>query len=77
MKPIITPASTGMGAIGVMLSTVLVWACKQFAGIDMPAEVGASIGGIVSMVLMHFTKDGPSLDAAREAADDAVARAKK
>lgn len=75
MKPIVLPASTRNGAVGLMIANVLVWVLKQFFNVDMPADVELNVAGIIVLIVMHFTTDSPPPEVAREAVAQAAADA--
>ena len=45
--------SIGAGAIGVPLGIVVTFALQEF-GIEVPAEVGAAIGSLLSTLAAYF-----------------------
>lgn len=53
-----TVASVG---IGIPLATILAWVIGQF-GIEMPGEVQAAIGAVVSAVIGYFFVGGKAVD---------------
>lgn len=53
------PASTITTALAGAVTTIVVWALKQWAQVDTPTEVALSITTIVSTLACHFTQDNP------------------
>lgn len=53
-----TIASVG---IGVPLATILAWIASQF-GIDMPGEVQAAVGAVVSAAIGYLFIGGKAVD---------------
>ena len=56
-----TVASVG---IGVPVATILSWAVNTFAGVEVPGEVQAAFGAVVSAVIGYFFSGGKSEDVA-------------
>lgn len=54
-----TVASVG---IGIPVATVLAWLLQQFAAVDMPGEVQAAIGALVSASVGYFFTGGRRVD---------------
>jgi hypothetical protein len=54
----------GSGVIGLPAGIVLVWVIQQF-GVDVPPEVGAAIGSLLSGLLGFFVKTTGDKEAAR------------
>ncbi len=71
MKPFVLPASTSMALVAGALATILVWAFKQWAGIDVPAQISDAFIVIVTVAGGHFVNDSPPPAVAREAVSDA------
>lgn len=71
MRPMIVPASSRNGGAAIMVASVLPWVFEQF-GIKMSVEVAVNLGGLIVLVVMHFTPDSPSPQVAREAVADAA-----
>jgi hypothetical protein len=42
------------GSMAVYITSISLWAGKQFYGVEIPAEVAASIGGLAALVISHF-----------------------
>lgn len=60
MKPSTsTFASVG---IGVPFATILAWAVNAFVGVEVPGEVQAAAGAIVSAVVGYFFTGGKAAD---------------
>lgn len=59
MKPIVIPASSGMATAAASVTTILVWAAKQFYNVDIPVYVAGAITGIATVLAGHFTVDTP------------------
>lgn len=60
MKPSVsTVASVG---IGIPVATVLAWIVNQFAGVDVPGEVQAAFGAVVSALVGYFFVGGQAVD---------------
>lgn len=53
-----TVASIG---IGIPLATILAWVIAQF-GIEMPGEVQAAVGAVVSAAIGYFFVGGKAVD---------------
>lgn len=49
--------STTYAALGGAATIILTWVAREFAAIEVPAEVGQAITLIVSTLLVHFTDD--------------------
>lgn len=75
MKPIVLPASTTNASLGAAVTILVVWAVKQFGGIEIPDYVAQAITAIVAVALGHFTTDTPPPPVAREAVEEAAADA--
>lgn len=54
--------STNAGVVGVFVAVIVVWALKEFAQVDVPEEVAAAIGGLLSTVLGYFRLGGKRED---------------
>lgn len=50
-----TVASVG---IGIPVATILSWAVNAFAGVEVPGEVQAALGALVSAVVGYFFHGG-------------------
>jgi xanthosine utilization system XapX-like protein len=72
MKPIVVPASSANMAYATMAATVIVWCADEFAKVKIPSEVAVAIGGLLSLIVGHFTTDTPAPTIAREAVDEAA-----
>ncbi len=72
MKPFVLPASTSIALVAGALATMLVWALKQWGGVDVPDYVRDSFVVIVTALGGHFTTDSPPAAVAREAVSDAA-----
>lgn len=46
------------GALAGAIVTVIVWASKAFAHVDIPTEVAMAISTIISLAAAHFTPVG-------------------
>lgn len=69
MKPSTsTFASVG---IGVPFATVAAWLFNQFAGIEVPGEVQAAFGAIVSAAIGYFFIGGKAVDTEDDPNDQA------
>lgn len=75
MKPLVVPASSANMFYATCATTVVVWAAKQFAHVDIPNEVAAALAGLFTLVVGHLTTDTPPAPVAREAVADAAADA--
>lgn len=62
-----TVASVG---IGIPLATILAWIIGQF-GIEMPGEVQAAVGAVVSAAIGYFFIGGKAADTEDDANDQA------
>jgi len=58
IKP--SSSTVASAAIGAPAGIVVVWMVREFAGVDMPAEVAAAVGSIVSFVVGYFFYGGRS-----------------
>ncbi len=54
-----TVASVG---IGVPIATVVAWALSAFASVEVPGEVQAALGAIVSAIVGYFFVGGRHVD---------------
>jgi hypothetical protein len=60
MRPSVsTVASVG---IGVPFATIVSWCVNTFAGVEMPGEVQAAFGAIVSALVGYLFKGGKAVD---------------
>lgn len=53
------------------LATILVWSLKQWAGVDVPAQISDAFIVLVTVAGAHFVNDSPPPQVAREAVSDA------
>ncbi len=77
MKPFVFPASTTIALAAGALATILVWALKQWLGVEVPEQVRDAFIVIATALGSHFTSDSPSASVAREAVADAASEAKE
>lgn len=54
-----TVASVG---IGVPVATIISWAVNTFAGVEVPGEVQAAFGAVVSAAIGYFFSGGRADD---------------
>ncbi len=60
MKPSTsTVASVG---IGVPVATIISWGVNTFAGVEVPGEVQAAFGAVVSAIIGYFFAGGQAAD---------------
>ncbi len=48
----------GAGAIGLPVGVIITWALQEFAGVVVPAEVGAAIGSLASVIAAYLLPNG-------------------
>ena len=48
----------GSAALPVVPACVLIWAARQFWGIEIPPEVGAAMGGVRVSIMAYARKRG-------------------
>lgn len=60
MKP--SNSTIASAALGIPVATVLSWLLNQFAAVEVPGEVQAAIGAIVSAAIGYFFIGGKSVD---------------
>lgn len=42
------------GGLATMVSTIIVWALKQWGGVEVPADVAVALAGVGSFILQYF-----------------------
>lgn len=58
-KRLMPSNSTTVGALGgVGVGTIVVWAITAFTGVQVPAEVAASIGALLANLIGYFFEGG-------------------
>lgn len=67
MKPILLPASTSIALVAGALATIIVWALKQWGGVDVPEQIRDAFIVLATALGGHFTQDDPPPPVAREA----------
>lgn len=60
MKP--SNATIAGVGIGVPVATIVAWSINQFAGVEVPGEVQAAFGALVSAVVGYVFKGGKAAD---------------
>ena len=48
----------GAGAIGLPVGVIITWALQEFVGVVVPAEVGAAIGSLASVIAAYLLPNG-------------------
>lgn len=62
-RPSIPSASTVASVgIGIPVATVIAWLLQQFAAVEMPGEVQAAVGALVSASVGYFFTGGRRAD---------------
>lgn len=46
-------------AIASLVTTVVFWGLHQYAGVDLPSEVGAAITGLIALLVGYLTPIQP------------------
>ncbi len=77
MKPLLLPASTSIALLAGALATILVWALKQWVGVDVPDNIRDAFIILATAAGSHFTTDSPTATVAREAVTEASDAADK
>lgn len=81
MNPIVVPASTGMAFGAACLTTLIIWALRTWAHVEMSVMEAQALTGVLTVAAGHFTTDKPSKPAVEaalvvaEKKEDAVAAA--
>ena len=57
-----SPSTVASVGIGIPVATVLAWCLQQFAGVEVPGEVQAAIGALVSAVIGYWFIGGRRVD---------------
>lgn len=57
MKPFVLPASTSIAIAAGAVATIVVWAAKQWGGVDVPDQIRDAFIVIVTALGGHFTTD--------------------
>ncbi len=50
--------AVGAGAIGLPVGVIVAWSIQEFTGVVVPAEVGAAIGSLASIMAAYFVPNG-------------------
>jgi putative flippase GtrA len=43
--------------IGAPASVIIAWALREFAGVEMPPEVAAAVGALISIIIAYLVPD--------------------
>lgn len=49
-----------VGLVSGSLMTILAWASKQYAGVEIPADVALAGATVINFALQYFIPDSPS-----------------
>ena len=55
-------STVASGTLGVAVAVLVAWVLQQFVGVEMPGEVQAALGAIVSTVIGFFFTGGKNAD---------------
>lgn len=71
MSSSLTPSKSTIASvgIGIPVATVLAWVLQQFAAVEMPGEVQAAVGALVSALIGFFFTGGRAEDIANADAE--------
>lgn len=50
------PKVAAAGVAG-SITAILIWAAKQFFGIEIPGEIGGALATVISFIAAYFTQD--------------------